>query len=87
MALNPDALVIPFPWSPRVAATTMPLDVRWARAHRRLAEALAEGRDLRHCVAPGEPAWIAAQLRVAEARQRCQELADELAGALDSADA
>ena len=55
-----------------------PLERRWHAANGRLAVALAGYRSLRGQVAPDDPVWIAAQLRVAEARQRCREVADEI---------
>jgi|GEM_PF-832396 len=54
------------------------LEDRWQRANERLAAALAHYRSLRGRVDSAEPAWQAAQLRVAEARQRQQELFDEI---------
>lgn len=53
-----------------------PLEQRWHAANHRLATAIAGYRSLRDRVAPGDPVWVAAQLRVAEARQRCREVAD-----------
>ena len=50
----------------------------WQRCNERLAAALAHYRSLRGRVGSTEPAWQAAQLRVAEARQRQQELYDEI---------
>ena len=55
-----------------------PLEQRWHTANDRLAAAIAAYRSLRDRVAPGDPAWVAAQLRVAEARQRCCEVADDI---------
>jgi hypothetical protein len=55
------------------------LEQRWLRANERLAEALADYAALRGRAQPGEPAWIAAQLRIAEARRRCRALADDVA--------
>jgi hypothetical protein len=54
------------------------LERRWQLANERLAAALAGYRALRGHVAPDDPAWLAAQLRVAQARQRCREASDEL---------
>jgi len=54
------------------------LENRWQRASERLAAALAHYRGLRGRVGSAEPAWQAAQLRIAEARQREQELFDEV---------
>ncbi|MEI6459632.1 MAG: hypothetical protein WCP04_11930 [Pseudomonadota bacterium] len=45
----------------------------------RLLEALARSRALIGRVAADDPHWLAAQIRVAEARQRCCEAADALA--------
>jgi len=59
------------------------LRARWRTANRRLAAALAGYRALHGVLACGDPAWIAAQLRIAEARQRCRELADALADGVD----
>jgi len=55
------------------------LEARWQKANERLAQALASYAALRGRVLPGDPGWLAAQLRIAEARQRCREVADELA--------
>jgi hypothetical protein len=54
------------------------LEDRWQRCDERLVAALAHYRSLRGRVDRAEPAWQAAQLRVAEARQRRQELYDEI---------
>ena len=54
------------------------LEDRWQRGNERLAAALAHYRSLRGRVSSSEPAWQAAQLRVAEARQRRQELYDAI---------
>jgi len=59
-------------------AAASSVQVRWLAANRRLAAALGHYRGLRGHLAPGDPAWLAAQLRVAEARQRCRELEDAL---------
>jgi sugar-specific transcriptional regulator TrmB len=62
---------------------------RWHRANERLAAALREYAAVRRMAAPGEPEWVAAQLRVAEARQRwreCAEEAERLAEFADGAD-
>lgn len=55
------------------------VEQRWRRANEHLAAALADYAALRGRALPGEPAWIAAQLRVAEARRRCRALADDVA--------
>lgn len=55
------------------------LEARWEKANARLAEALASYAALRGKVLPGDPGWLAAQLRIAEARQRCREISDALA--------
>ena len=62
------------------------LEIRWARAHRRLSAELADYRDLRDWASPGDAVWVAAQLRVAEARRRCHELAEELEALLELLD-
>jgi hypothetical protein len=54
------------------------LERRWQHAYERLAAALAGCRAVRGRVAPCDPAWLAAQLRVAQARQRCREASDDL---------
>jgi hypothetical protein len=54
------------------------LERRWQLANERLAAALSGYRDLRGRVAPDHPAWLAAQLRLAQARQRCREASDDL---------
>ena len=54
------------------------LEDRWQRCNARLAAALAHYCSLRGRVSSAEPAWHAAQLRIAEARQRQQELYDEI---------
>jgi len=54
------------------------LERRWQFANERLAAALTGYHALRGHVAPDSPAWQAAQLRVAQARQRCREASDEL---------
>ena len=51
---------------------------RWQLANERLAAALAGYQALRGRVARDDSAWVAAQLRVAQARQRCREVSDEL---------
>jgi hypothetical protein len=54
------------------------LEDRWQRCDERLTAALTHYRSLRGRVSSSEPAWQAAQLRVAEARQRRQELYDAI---------
>ena len=54
------------------------LERRWQRVNERLAAALAGYHALRGRVAADDPAWLAAQLRLAQARQRCREASDEL---------
>jgi hypothetical protein len=54
------------------------LERRWQVANERLAAALAAYQSLRGRVAPDDPVWLASQLRVAHARQRCREASDEL---------
>ncbi len=53
------------------------LALRWQRADQRLFAALKAYAAVRHTALPGDPAWIAAQLRLAEARLRWRECADE----------
>jgi hypothetical protein len=53
------------------------LERRWQRANDRLAALLAHYTALRGRAEPGEAEWLAAQLHVAEARQRCHELVEE----------
>ena len=55
-----------------------PLEQRWHAANDRLVTALVGYRSLRGRVAPDDPAWVAAQLRIVEARQRCREVADDI---------
>jgi len=67
----------------RVVAT------RWNRADERLTLALREYAAVRRIATPGDPDWIAAQLKVAEARLRwreCAEHAERLAELLDGPD-
>jgi hypothetical protein len=78
MALNPDSMALPGARSPFQAPDPETLHARWRRTHGRLADALLGYRSLRGHARPGDPAWIAAQLRVAEARRRCHELTEEL---------
>ena len=54
------------------------LERRWSRANDRLAAALADYQSLRGRVHSTDPQWQAAQLRVAEARQRQREVHDEI---------
>jgi hypothetical protein len=54
------------------------LERRWRRANERLAAALTGYHALRGRVAADDPAWLAAQLRLAQSRQRCREVSDEL---------
>jgi hypothetical protein len=54
------------------------LERRWRLANERLAAALGGYHALRGRVAADDPAWLAAQLRLAQARQRCREASDEL---------
>ncbi len=78
MALNPDTLAFPAHRLTGAALDTATLATRWRTAHRRLEEALHDYRVLRGRAVPGDLAWIGAQLRVAQARCRCHELAEEL---------
>jgi len=54
------------------------LERHWRRANERLAAALAAYRALQGRVATDDPSWLAAQLRLAQARQRCREAGDDL---------
>ena len=54
------------------------LERRWQSANERLAAVLTGYHSLRGHVAPDDPEWLAAQLRVAQARQRCREAGDDL---------
>ncbi|HXQ64303.1 MAG TPA: hypothetical protein VN787_05570 [Steroidobacteraceae bacterium] len=54
------------------------LAARWSRADERLASALREYALVRHVAKPGDPVWIAAQLKVAEARLRWRECAEHV---------
>jgi hypothetical protein len=54
------------------------LERRWQRANERLAAALTGYHALHGRVAADDPAWLAAQLRLAQARQCCREASDEL---------
>jgi hypothetical protein len=54
------------------------LESRWQLAQQRLAAALAGYAALRGRSTPDDPVWLAAQLRVAQARQRCREASDDL---------
>jgi hypothetical protein len=55
------------------------LERRWQLANERLAEALAGYRALHGRRAPDDSLWLAAQMRLAWARQRCREASDDLA--------
>ena len=50
------------------------LERDWLRAHDRLRAALAYAAAVRRCLGADDPEAIAAELAVAEARQRCLEL-------------
>lgn len=54
------------------------LERRWQRANARVEDALAAVVALRGFAPHGAPARVAAELRLAEARRRRQELADEI---------
>ena len=54
------------------------LERRWQSTNERLAAMLTGYHSLRGKVAPDDPAWLAAQLRLAQARQRCREAGDDL---------
>ena len=65
------------------------LSLRWQRAEERLVTAMRAYAQVRRESQPGEAPWIAAQLRLAEARLRWRECADEaerVAGFVDQAD-
>ena len=65
------------------------LAVRWARAEDRLVSAMRTYAAVRRESQPGEAPWIEAQLKLAEARLRWRECADEaerLAEFVDEAD-
>lgn len=73
---------IPRAPTPRRFRPTPPqaaLGARWAWAQHRLAAALAADRALAAHAQVSDPARVATQLRVAEARRRCRELAEEMA--------
>lgn len=53
------------------------LAARWERAEERLMSAMRAYAVVRRESRPGEAPWIEAQLRLAEARQRWRECADE----------
>jgi hypothetical protein len=53
------------------------LAIRWQRADQRLFAALKAYAAVRRTSSAGEPAWIEAQLRLAEARLRWRECAEE----------
>ena len=86
MALTTDVSAFPKHFASPAANDPATLELRWARAHRRLSAELADYRDLRAWAVPGDPVWVAAQLRVAEARRRCHELAEELESLLELLD-
>jgi hypothetical protein len=54
------------------------LERRWQLANERLAAVLSGYLAIRGQVAADDPAWVAAQLRLAQARQRCREASDDL---------
>ena len=54
------------------------LERRWQLANERLADALAARRALRGRRGPDDPLWLAAEMRLAWARQRCREAGDAL---------
>jgi sugar-specific transcriptional regulator TrmB len=67
---------------PRAAA----LERRWQRANERLAALLADYTTLCRRAEPGQPEWLAAQLDLAEARQRCRALVEEAERLVDVVD-
>ncbi len=54
------------------------LAARWQRADERLVSAMRGYAAVRRTSTPGDAAWIEAQLRLAEARLRRRECADEV---------
>jgi hypothetical protein len=62
-----------------VTADLRVLERSWQDAQGRLREALARMRHLKGLVETDDPLWWAAQIRVAEARQRCRVATDALA--------
>ena len=54
------------------------LAARWQRADDRLVSAMRAYAAVRRTSAPGDAPWIEAQLRLAEARLRWRECADEV---------
>jgi len=54
------------------------LERRWRVANERLAAVLIAYRALRSGADPEDPVWLAMQLRLAQARQRCREASDAL---------
>ena len=69
----PAAATIPDPGEDAADAA---LERRWQLSNERLAAALAGYAMLHGHAGPDDPAWRAAQLRVAQARQRCREASD-----------
>ena len=54
------------------------LALRWQRADDRLVAAMRAYAAVRRTAEPGDAVWIAAQLRLAEARQRWRECAQDV---------
>lgn len=61
-----------------VERTCLDLERRWQRACEQFECALAARAALRGVAAPDSPARVAAELRLAEARRRRQEIAEEI---------
>ena len=54
------------------------LALKWRRADDRLLDAMRAYAAVRRTSTPGTPDWVAAQLRLAEARLRWRECAEEI---------
>ena len=54
------------------------LALRWQRADDRLLGAMRACAAVRRTAEPGDAAWVDAQLRLAQARQRWRECAEEI---------
>lgn len=78
MGYELEAPLPPTPSAPDDDGRRQTLERRWQRANERLAAALAGYHALRGRVAADDPASHAAQLRLAQARQRCREASDDL---------
>jgi hypothetical protein len=78
MGYELDALLPAFPVDGEDEGPSEALARRWQLANERLAEALGACRALRGRCRFDDPRWLAAQMRVAWARQRCREACDAL---------